>query len=202
MNGHFFLVGYLNYFPYFSCAKEKPQLDLDDGNITIICAKGVGVEGELLDEMSRRLNFTYKLVNFGDSSPKSFFDVFEKVVGGSLDFAVGGITRTRTRTTRALFTATIDREDYNIFYIYRIPEINLILNALYPFKYTLWIAIIVSIFLLSAGLYFYIRAKRCGSIPVDYFYYFSVSINLHSDFKKLHLWLQKRPQNLVFLTRH
>ncbi|GJQ77645.1 hypothetical protein Trydic_g12773 [Trypoxylus dichotomus] len=164
----------MTYFPHFICTNSSTRKEIIGNAPAYECSEGIGLEAELLKEMSTRLNFTYKLVNFGDNSSKSYLDVFKKVENGTIDFAIGSITRTRKRAKTASFTTTIDTEQYNLFYLYRMSDFNSALTFMYPFEYNVWIGIVILIFGLSTLLWFYVYVKKLknGFEEMRWFEYF------------------------------
>lgn len=159
-HNHIFTVGFLDYFPYFKCIQFQNYSEIFGDATVNVCTKAIGMEAELLKEISRRLNFTYKLITYGPGTAPTYTRTFKKLISREIDIGIGGITRTRGRSERASFTSTYDHEDYNIFYHYKLSKLYLALNLIHTFSYTVWFVLICIIFLFGLLLHVYVKFKR------------------------------------------
>ena len=173
---HFFTIAYLNYFPYMFC--KKIEEDEHHGEVVLTCTEPKGIEAMALKELSAVLNFTYKLLHF-NGTKRSYTYVMDKVINRSVDFAIGGITRTTRRQVEATFTSSFAFEDYTSLYLYKIRTSNLLLSYLLTFSVELWFVIISIVIFLSLFLYVTINIHvRLNDIKISYYRCLMVSYNI------------------------
>ena len=68
LNGQLLKVAYIDYFPYMYCTDREVRGE------KITCNDAVGSEFELLKTLSKKMNFTFKLMQDSNSSYISIFD--------------------------------------------------------------------------------------------------------------------------------
>lgn len=170
LQGYFFTVSYLDYFPFMFCKRVKEKIVKQER--VKVCTKSRGSEALLLKSLSKSLNFKYKLLPEGNIFNTSYTAIFNKVRDKKIDFAIGGITLTKYRSTKATFTNSLRFEDYTLLYVYRQPVWEHFFVLLYPFGIQLWISFVISIFLVSVSLYFFMRFSN---------YYFKTNYSSASE---------------------
>ncbi|XP_071055472.1 uncharacterized protein [Onthophagus taurus] len=156
LQGHLLHVGFINYFPYIFCFEyEEADLSLGPDRVKV-CKNAYGVEAVLLQVLSDRMNFTYKLVTYPGES-HGF--IFEKVVEKRVDFVVGGITRTYSRVLKATFTMSHISEGYTYLYIYKVGVFSYLFMFFFPFQWELWVFIIFVVIVIALLTFFLIGLK-------------------------------------------
>lgn len=94
LHQHVLKVAYINYFPYIYCLKSQRI-----SNVTF-CMDATGLEYQLLLSTSRKLNFTFQLIEIQNQSYKTLID---GLVNGLYDLAIGGLSVTPPRLQKLQF---------------------------------------------------------------------------------------------------
>lgn len=178
LNGHFFKVAFLDYFPYMFCKMVKTKIV--DKKETDACTQQFGSEAAVLEMLSKKLNFTYRLLSDGNVFNKSYADVFMKVEQCEVDFAIGGITKTADRVTRATFTKSIRFEEYVLLYVFKVPVNEKLLFFLYPFDDLTWIILTATVTIIIFGLHWFskiIDEDNTGKITTAKCFFVSINLN-------------------------
>lgn len=162
--GHYFHVAYLDYFPYMFCRKKTRQVV---NNVELeLCSSELGSEAVALRELSKKLNFRYRLVSSGDFFNQSYVEVFQKVVNKDVHFAVGGITKTVDRVKKATFTKSIRFENYVLLYRRSVSLFYKLFYFMYPFNIVLWILVFTTIIAITLCLYFFVKVAKQSDITL------------------------------------
>lgn len=163
--GHTFKVGYIDSFPCMWCNKTA-NLTYPDNTSTLVCTTARGIEVLLLEVMKATLNFTYDLVPY----QIDYLDNHKNMdkIDNDIDFVIGGISVTATRTVKMSFTDVIMFQPYHFVFRHEQPELTGLFAVLTPFHYVSWILVAIAISMYSSFLYVSINAFNDGVFDKKY----------------------------------
>ncbi|KAF5269563.1 hypothetical protein FQR65_LT05901 [Abscondita terminalis] len=128
---HVFHIGYMPFAPFFWC--NAPPRDC------------VGPEANLLQVLSKKLNFQYTLQSFENATGTkgTWRTMVETVHNRSLDFGLGGVSQSPERSDLTDLTRAIHSEVYAILFQCHVSETwNSWQQVLKPFSFSLWVCIL------------------------------------------------------------
>lgn len=114
-NSHTFYIAFNLGSINFIC--EKPtNISMHNEAIIISCGNSVSLEGNMIEEISKRLNFKYKLLNFEHTYGKARETLVSLVNESKADFAIGSISITVSRWQKADFTYPVIQDPCKVLY--------------------------------------------------------------------------------------
>ncbi|KAF5289205.1 hypothetical protein FQR65_LT00091 [Abscondita terminalis] len=142
---HHFNIAYVNSFPNMYCQNSSVVQN------ETICFKAIGVEMEILKIFSKKLNFTYRLKEY-----KKYLNHLEADLNSkdaAFDFVIGGVSITSSRSSKMSFTSHVDIEPYTFLYIPTKARGSEFFDNIKPFKFEIWVIVLISIAWFSIVLY-------------------------------------------------
>ncbi|KAF5299420.1 hypothetical protein FQA39_LY11566 [Lamprigera yunnana] len=179
---HQFSIGYISYMPFFWCNSLNCN----------------GPEANLLELLSKKLNFKYTLVNYEHTSKDygKWQFLVNAVHNRSLDWGVGGLTRSPDRSGLTDLTRALHLESYIVLYRCRgSRSSDLFMRILKPFSFSSWICLVLA-FTLVVGLLRWIPDTVKSTVPK------SCEILLRAMFEQPapHLQFTRTSKRLMFIT--
>lgn len=154
---HQFVIGYLNSFPHMWCENSN-YTNFTEGTF-IECKRASGIEKNMLDLLSEKLNFSYVLIEYVEPLLNSDKDI-NVMRSKTLDFIIGAISMTAARAPTISFTSAFAFEDYTFLYIPRNLLWNEVLHNLKPFECVVWIVTAFTLLWFSLTLYVCLKILR------------------------------------------
>lgn len=113
---HVFDIGFFPGGINFACINPKNVSIDEELIITVSCDNSISLEGNMLEEMRKGMNFTYRLLNF----EKKFGRVRETLINvvnqSKADWTMGSISVTADRWEKADFTTSIIEDECKVLY--------------------------------------------------------------------------------------
>lgn len=154
LNGHIFYFCFIQYFPLITCKSNATRkINKKIKNLSNVeCTNISGIEGNLLQAVSKYLNLTYKI--FFMSPEAGWFNMIELVHNNEIDIAIGGISITVDRVPLVQFTKLFNFENFNFLYVFDLTFQDIFDNFISPFSAGfVWSLFFGTFFVLSVSLY-------------------------------------------------
>lgn len=150
-----FEIGYINSMPYMMC-KKVTDVKIDE-DIVRKCEKAIGLEKSILTVISKKLNFTYWLIEYDH-----YLNVSDKDINvmrtRKLDFVIGAVSMTAARAPTLSFTSAIAFESCTFLYIPKKIIFSEFMDILKPFSVGVWFYVIIAFISIS------ITFRVCGRV--------------------------------------
>lgn len=151
---HRFKVGYLNSFPHMLCERSNDIKIKHE--VFRKCKIAVGMEVEILDLLSQKLNFSYWLIEYDQLFNQLQVDSVT-LYSRKIDWMIGGISITSSRALSMSFTTPLAFEPYTFLYVPQQSYHTQFLSFLKPFQPILWVTLLLSTIGFSFSLYWMIK---------------------------------------------
>lgn len=114
---HIFKVGFRYKEMHFGCGNPKETVTTNKDESVVLCEALYNLEGNILLEVQRRLNFTVEMLTFrADRSDGSAEKLISVTNENRVDWAVGGVTVTSPRTKMVYFSFPVSEDPAKIIY--------------------------------------------------------------------------------------
>lgn len=113
--GHIFKIAFISGGISFVCRKPK-NVSFNEESKSVFCEHSRCLEGNMLEEMQKRMNFNYVLLNFEEKYGRDRESLILLVNQSKADFAVGSISMTSTRMEMADFSYRVMIDPCKVVY--------------------------------------------------------------------------------------
>ncbi|KAJ3641566.1 hypothetical protein Zmor_028069 [Zophobas morio] len=177
-SGHELRIIYTDYFPFIYCV-DKIVIDRE-----VVCQKAIGWEHDMLEVLSHKLNFTYKLIEV-PSKHLSHDGIIKELISGSVDFSIGGLSITYDRYKNLQFSSVFNYEQLGFMFVYQKSFFQrLFTYELFTLNYDFTIA--ATIVLLSVGVFLVVRNFDQVRLPFGRIFLMFVGSSLEQAFNLSH----------------
>lgn len=114
-NSHIFDIVFNLGSINFICNKPT-NISMQNEAMIVSCENSHSLEGNMIKEISKRLNFKYKLLNFEQTHGKARETLISLVNESKADFAIGSISITVSRWQKADFTYPVIQDPCKVLY--------------------------------------------------------------------------------------
>lgn len=114
--GHVFDIGFFPGGINFACINPKNVSIDEELIITVACDNSVSLEGNMLEEMRKGMNFKYRLLNFEKRFGRLRETLINVVNQSKADWTMGSISVTAARWEKADFTTSIIEDECKVLY--------------------------------------------------------------------------------------
>lgn len=114
-NSHIFNIVFNLGSINFICSTPT-NISMQDEAMIMSCGNSDSLEGNMIEEISNRLNFKYKLLNFENTYGKARETLISIVNESKADFAIGSISITASRWQKADFTVSVIQDPCKVLY--------------------------------------------------------------------------------------
>lgn len=114
--GHVFDIGFFPGGINFACINPKNVSIDEELIITVSCDDSVSLEGNMLEEMRKGMNFKYRLLNFEKKFGRLRETLINVVNQSKADWTMGSISVTAARWEKADFTTSVIEDECKVLY--------------------------------------------------------------------------------------
>lgn len=162
LQGHLLHTVFIQYHPFVYCNDKELKQTIVNGAKVLACNDVRGIESNLLQTISEKLNFTYLVHTLNTSS--SFFDMIMHVNAGKADISFGGVSMTEDRIPFVQFSKMYNFEGYVFLYVLKWPFAEIFATFIERFRAVdVWILYIISFLVFSLLVYMIRRIQKHDS---------------------------------------
>ncbi|GLV37289.1 Eye-enriched kainate receptor [Carabus blaptoides fortunei] len=159
LQGHLLHTVFIQYHPFVYCNEKKLKETIVNGVKVLACNDVGGIESNLLQTISEKLNFTFLVHTLNSSA--SFFDMIMHINARKADISFGGVTMSEERIPFVQFSNQYNFEGYVFLYVLTWTFEKIFAKFMEPFRaVAVWMLYIISFLVLSLLVYTIRRIKK------------------------------------------